>query len=117
MVYVIHAKTSLRFFLINVVESGSNGRAILRIFRYDVFHLVKLLHDGEDVAALWKQREVANHHKLLDVAVERSEHCGTADGLQHSVDQSHGDVLPRSVILGFAEGEARIPDTILLQVA
>ena len=57
----------------------------------------------ENFAALRKQRQVAYHDKLRDVAVECREYSRTSYGLQDGVDDSHGDVLLAGIRLRLAK--------------
>ena len=55
---------------------------------------VKVLKAGEDLLALWQERQVADEDKVLDSALAIDlRHIGAApDGLENHVDESGGDV-------------------------
>ena len=56
------------FLLVVIVECGTYGRTILRIFRNVEADVVELLQSGEYLLALGQQREVAYQYEVADIA-------------------------------------------------
>ena len=86
-----------------IAQRSTNGCAELRIFGNMIVNLVELLHHGEHLLTLWKQRQVTNQHKVLDVRIQSRQDAGRTYALQYHHDDAKGNIFLGSIVLGTTE--------------